>query len=93
MITPNDIRAELELACRDAGGQRAFARQVGLSAAYVNGVLTGRMPPGPGVLEPLGLKAVTVYVPLTEEELAALRLAHTTRVAESDAAAQEAGGI
>lgn len=41
-----------------AGGIRAWARDQGLSAAYVSDVLLKRRAPGPSVCEPLGLERV-----------------------------------
>lgn len=44
---------------REAGGQRSFARTVGLSAPYINDVYHGRRAIGPTLLKVLGLKVET----------------------------------
>lgn len=56
----NAIRAKLQRACEDAGGQRAFARKIGTSATYVNQTLNGVIPPGGRILAALGLERVVV---------------------------------
>ena len=43
-----------------AGGVRALARKLGLSAAYVSDVRLGRRSPGPSILKPLKLKRVVI---------------------------------
>ncbi len=46
-----------------AGGQRAYGRKIGMSAAYIGMVLAGEKP-GPGILLALGLEItseVTTY--------------------------------
>lgn len=42
-----------------AGSLRAYARQIGVSAAYLSDVMRGRRAPGRKILAPLGIK-VTV---------------------------------
>jgi DNA-binding transcriptional regulator YdaS (Cro superfamily) len=56
----DEMRALLRKACERAGSQSAFARKVGVSVAHVNAVLHGK-PPGPVILEALGLEAITEY--------------------------------
>ena len=53
--------ANLRKAIADAGGQSAWAKQVGLTPSYVNDVLLGRRDPGPAVLAALGLRRVISY--------------------------------
>ena len=41
----------------DAGGVRAMARRLDVSAAYVSDVLLGKRTPGPRILRPYGFRA------------------------------------
>jgi hypothetical protein len=56
----DEMRALLGKACDKAGSQSAFARKVGMSVAHANAVLHGK-PPGPVILEALGLEQITEY--------------------------------
>jgi DNA-binding transcriptional regulator YdaS (Cro superfamily) len=48
-------------AVKNEGGQRAFARKVNVSPAYINDIYHGKRSMGPGVLKTLRLrKKVTV---------------------------------
>lgn len=47
----------LRRATDEAGGQKAFASQHGVSQAYISDVLRGRREPGPAILNTLGLVA------------------------------------
>lgn len=38
---------------------RALARELGVSAPYISDIVAGRRTPGPKVLDPLGMEAVT----------------------------------
>ncbi len=58
-MTEERVRAALQKAVDEAGGQRAFGRKHKVSAAYVGLVLNGERP-GPAVLKPLGIEAITV---------------------------------
>lgn len=51
-----EVRGVLRNAIADAGSLRAFARQHGISAAYVSDVMNWKREPGPKVLGALGLK-------------------------------------
>ena len=57
-----DVTARLQAACRDAGGQKAWAERHGLSPQYVSDVLNARREPGDGILSALGLCRVVRYV-------------------------------
>ncbi len=48
-------------ACERAGSQTAWAKEAGMSAAYVCDVLQERRAPGDKVLAALGIERVTVY--------------------------------
>lgn len=54
-ITEDEVRERLRAAIRDAGTQKAWAEQAGVSAAYVNDVLKGARRPGEAILRALGL--------------------------------------
>jgi hypothetical protein len=55
------VLALLRRRCDEAGGQKAWAKANGVSAAYVCDVLNGRREPGDGILRPLGLEKVVTY--------------------------------
>jgi len=46
--------------------QAELARQMGVSDAYVSGVLCGTIPPGPKIVAGLGLVKIVMYVPNPE---------------------------
>lgn len=58
-----DVFVQMRAACKDAGGQAAWAERHGMSAAYVSDVLNSRREPGPKILGALGLRKVVRYVP------------------------------
>ncbi len=60
-MTLDEVLALLERKCREAGGQAAWARTAGVSAAYVSDVLNHRREPGRSILDPLGLEKVAGY--------------------------------
>lgn len=64
MLDSIDVAARLRRACADAGGQTAFAGQVGVSVAFVNAVLSARKAPGARVLAAIGLRQIVRYVPV-----------------------------
>jgi hypothetical protein len=51
-----------------AGGQSACAKALGISAQYLSDCLKGRREVGKSIAEPMGYKAVMVYVPLAVKE-------------------------
>lgn len=60
-ITLIDVFGMLRRACRDAGGQSAWAEVHGISPAYVSDVLNARREPGDKILTALGLRKVVRY--------------------------------
>lgn len=60
-ITLIDVFGMLRKACRDAGGQSAWADLHGVSPAYVSDVLNARREPGEKILVALGLRKVVRY--------------------------------
>lgn len=56
-----DVFAELRRACRDAGGQKAWAEAHGLAPQHVNDVLACRREISDRILAALGLKRVERY--------------------------------
>ena len=55
------VRGMLRRACRDEGGQKAWAAKHGVSAQYVCDVLQGRREPGDGICIGLGIRRVVTY--------------------------------
>jgi hypothetical protein len=53
-FTDTDLIVALNRAIDDAGGLRKFARQIGLSPAFVSIVSRGEAKPGPRLAEALG---------------------------------------
>lgn len=52
-----------QLQKRTAGGQqKAYAHELGVSPAYLNGVIKERIDPGPKLLDALGLERRVTYV-------------------------------
>lgn len=58
-----DVYAALERACRDAGGQKAWAAAQGLAPQHVSDVLTSRREISDRVLAALGLRRAVRYAP------------------------------
>jgi len=56
-----DVCRRLSKACKEAGGQRAWAEAHGVSPTYVSSVLHSRIEPGKAILQALGLVRVVVY--------------------------------
>lgn len=65
------VREFLRDECKEAGGQEAWAKASGVSAAYVSDVLNGRREPGDGICEPLGLRRLVTYIYDHERAMAA----------------------
>ena len=55
-MNTNRVRELLRKKCDAIGGQRAWAREHGVSIAYVSYVLNGKIEPGWKILDPLGLE-------------------------------------
>lgn len=60
-MTIDDVRKRLAQACQNSGSQALWAKDNGLSTAYVNDVLHGRREPGGKLLAALGLERVVLY--------------------------------
>jgi hypothetical protein len=65
MKTERVLLQLLRAACKEAGGQSAFARTHGMRQQAVSLVLTGRRPPSPQVLAALGLERTTTTTATT----------------------------
>jgi hypothetical protein len=63
-----DVHRALAVACKRAGGQKAFAEAHSLSTSYVNDVLHGRRDAGDGILDALGMVRVTRYKRINPKE-------------------------
>lgn len=68
MLKAIDLHAILRKLCCEAGGQSAFARDHGVSIAYVSDFLNGRQDAGPALLKAMGLRKVVRYEPVKGEE-------------------------
>ena len=62
MISAKQMRERLRRACKEAGGQKAWADANGVSAQYVCDCLKGRREIGESIARPLGMVPVTVYI-------------------------------
>lgn len=63
-MTAAEVRDLLREACIDAGSQRAWATEHGVSPVYVSDVLSGRREPGEKILDALGLRKIVSYEPI-----------------------------
>jgi lambda repressor-like predicted transcriptional regulator len=55
------VRARIVAACVEAGSQKLWAAQAGVSQSYLSSVLSGRREPGESILAALGLVRVIAY--------------------------------
>lgn len=55
------VRAMIQRACENFGSQKAFAKHLGVSPAWISDVLRGNRRPGKTILDYLGLERVTTY--------------------------------
>lgn len=60
-MTEDDIRAEVIAACEEHGGQKAYAKKIGVSLQYLHDFLKSRRSLGPSILKALRLKKVVRY--------------------------------
>lgn len=60
-MTIDQVVALLRRQCEAEGGQAAWAKARGVSAAYVNDTLQRRRDPGDAILRGLGLVKVVTY--------------------------------
>jgi hypothetical protein len=63
MLSSEQVRERLKTACEEAGSQAAWAREHGMSAAYLHDVINGRRNVGKAILRALGLERVVRYAP------------------------------
>ena len=56
-----DVIQVLRFKASEAGSQRALAEQLGVGQPYLSRVMSGRLDPGPSILDPLGLERVVSY--------------------------------
>lgn len=61
-MNTDDVRERLRKLSEKAGGQRALARDLGISPSYLNDVILGRKKPGAKILTALGLERDARYV-------------------------------
>jgi predicted transcriptional regulator len=55
-MTREEVVALLQRMADRAGSQRALAKEIGVTAAYVGQVLDGKRDPGPAILKVFGLR-------------------------------------
>lgn len=60
-VSEQAVLDRLRSAIQTAGSQHAWARQHGISAAYVSDVLNGRRELGKKILEALRIERVVIY--------------------------------
>lgn len=68
MLTEQDVIKRLTEAVEAAGGQRQFARSIGLTPAYVNDVLHGRRALADRILAAIGVERRITYHVTYEEK-------------------------
>ena len=68
MLTEQEVLERLRTAIKRAGGQRAFAKQAGLTPAYVNDVVHGRRALADKILSTIGVKRTVMYSVEYEEQ-------------------------
>lgn len=62
VLTPKQALAVLRARIERSGSAKAFAEEIGTTAAYVSTVLHGQRPPSDTILKELGLTRATVYL-------------------------------
>jgi DNA-binding transcriptional regulator YdaS (Cro superfamily) len=60
-ITTADVYGRIRNTVRAAGSQRAFAKQLGVSEAFISAVISGVRPPTEPILRAVKLKRVVKY--------------------------------
>jgi DNA-binding transcriptional regulator YdaS (Cro superfamily) len=60
-MNADEVRNMLRRACQAAGSAAAWAKDNGVSPAYVSDTLNKRRDPGPAILDALGIEAETNY--------------------------------
>lgn len=64
VLTADEFRERVRLACVAAGSQRSFALANGMSPAYLGEVLSGTRQPGPLLLRVMRMRRRVSYEPL-----------------------------
>ena len=59
-IRLEDVQKLLAKRCAEAGGQRAFARVLGINVGYLHKVLTGKSPPSERMCKAIGVREVGI---------------------------------
>jgi predicted transcriptional regulator len=62
-MTADEVRDMLRERINLGSSQKELAKKFGISASYLNDILTGARQPGVSVLDALGLRRVTDYQP------------------------------
>lgn len=65
-VSMTGLYDRIRKACKEAGGQSAWARSLGLSPSMISDVLNARSNPGPKILKALKLTQATVFLPTKE---------------------------
>lgn len=60
-MTPDSVRALIRRACREAGSQKAWAKQHSINEAFLSQVLRGEREPSPSILDVFGLERIVSY--------------------------------
>jgi|WetSurMetagenome_2_1015567.scaffolds.fasta_scaffold02463_7 hypothetical protein len=63
-LTASELSAKLSAVVREAGGELALAKQLGVSSPLINHVRNGHNDVGRKLAEALGYEMLVVYVPL-----------------------------
>lgn len=66
-MTHGDLLAILNQRIAQAGGVTRFAEQIHVSHTYIYDVVNGRQPPGPAILDAIGVRKVVMYELIEEE--------------------------
>ena len=61
-----DVYTLLRNRIKEAGSQKAFAAQCGVSETYISDVMNARRDPGPQVLGTLGLRRIVCYTRIAD---------------------------
>lgn len=60
-MTEDEVRQEVRRICEARGTQKAYADEIGVTAAYLHDFLNEKRGPGPSILKALGLRKVVRY--------------------------------
>lgn len=61
MIDKTELIAQIRDSVLDFGGQKAAAKEWGISAQYLNDILRGRRDVGQSVLDAMGFERIVLY--------------------------------